>query len=163
MIKTFLLSIASTVFSGIVLAFIFFFFREKVFSLPNISGIWNIRSETNTTEYNPYQNLELRFVAMLCCGGSRISGTIEKVYEKSSTGKISYTGKNRTRGEIDGFVEKRYFSKDRVKLHIIEHGQKRDSTMYHELIVERNGQMKGSFSSTAADSKGDVTWQRDAF
>ena len=156
------MSIGSTLFSGIVLAFIFFFFREKVFSLPNISGIWNIRSETKKTKYNPYQNMELRYVAMLCCGGSRIRGTIEKVYEKSSVDKLSYIGENRTRGEIDGFVEKRYFSKDRVKLHIIEHGQNRDSTTFHDLIVERNGQMKGSFSSTAADSKGDVTWQRDA-
>ena len=31
--------------------------------------------------------------------------------------KLSYIGENDTRGEIDGFVEKRYFSKDRVKLH----------------------------------------------
>ena len=162
MIETFFLNPASTVIGGIVLAIVLFLFREKFFPLRDISGKWNIRSHTKKTAYNPYQNMELRYIAMLMCEGTKISGTVEKVYENSSAGKLSYIGENRTLGEIDGSV-KRYFLKSRVNLHITEHGQRRDSTTIHNLVVERYGQMSGSFSSTAADSEGEVTWQRDVF
>ena len=162
-IETILLNITSTVLGGLVLTGLFFFAREKWFALPSISGKWNFRSSTAKTSYNPYKDMELSHVAMLWCEGPRIKGTVEKVYEKSSTGEREYIGKNRTRGQVEGFIEKRYFSKDEVSLHITEDGHSRESSHFQKLVIETNDHMIGEFASTAADSGGEITWQREEF
>ena len=107
--------------------------------------------------------MELSHVAMLWCEGPRIKGTSEKVSENSSKGEIEYIGKDRTRGQVEGFIEKRYFSKDKVSLHIIEDGHSRESSHFQKLVIETNDRMIGEFASTAADSEGEVTWQREEF
>jgi hypothetical protein len=81
----------------------------------------------------------------------------------ASTGERSYEAKNRTRGVVEGFVEKNYFSKDRVVLHVVEDGHGRESTNFYDLIVESDGVMKGGFSSMVANQDGNVKWQREAF
>lgn len=162
-LETVLLNTASTVLGGLILAWLFFHAREKWFALPSISGKWNFRSSTTKTSYKPFRNMELRFVAMLWCEGPRIKGTVEKVYENSSTREGPYIGEDRTRGQVEGFIEKRYFSKDNISLHIIEDGHRRESTHFQNLVIEKNGRMTGSFASTAADSEGEVIWQREEF
>ena len=154
-------SLLATILGGLVLAFIFFYVREKCFPLPDISGEWNVYTETTETSYDPYKDMLLTYKAVLLCEGSSITGTSEKIYEKSSTKEGNYTGKDRTRGEISGSIDKRYFSKDRVRIHIVEHGDKRDSTIYHDLKFENKSLMKGRFFTTAADSKGMVNWKRN--
>jgi hypothetical protein len=105
----------------------------------------------------------LRYVAMLWREGGRIKGTVEKIYENSSTGERSYVGTNRTRGVVDGFVEKNYFSKDQVVLHVVEDGHGRESTNFYSLTVNSNGKMTGNFSSMVANQDGNVVWQREVF
>lgn len=118
---------------------------------------------TIKTAYTPYQGMVLRYIAMLWHEGSRIKGTIEKVYEDSKTGKRRYVGKNRTRGTVEGYIDKRYFSKDRIYLHIVEDGHGRPSTHFHDLVAERSGRMTGNFNAMVANSEGQVTWQREDF
>ena len=162
-LEVILLNTLSTVFGGVLLALFFFFAKEKLFSRPKISGNWNVEIKTTQTEYNPYQGMVLRYIAMLWCEGPRVCGTTEKVYENSSTGIRNYIGNNRTRGQIDGFIEKRYFSKDKVILHIIEDGHGRESTHFHDLTVEKTDLMFGTFSSMVANSEGEATWKRETF
>ena len=153
-------SFFTTVLGGLVLGVIFFLLREKCFPLPDISGEWEVYTITHQTSYHKYTNLSLHYKAILLCEGTSIVGTSEKVYEKSLMEELEYTGKNRVRGEIQGSIEKRYFSKDRVKIHTVEHGIERDSTIYHNLKLESKDAMKGEFQTTAADSKGDANWKR---
>ena len=134
--------------------------KNIVFPLPEISGNWTFETKTIQTEYQPYQGMVLRYVAMLRCEGPNVFGTTEKVYENSSTGTRNYTGSDRTRGQINGFIEKRYLSKDRVILHIIEDGHGRESTHFYNLIVEKPDLMSGTFTSMVADSEGEVVWKR---
>ena len=115
------------------------------------------------TAYNPYQGMVLRYVAMLWREGIGIKGTIEKVYEDSQTGKRAYVGTKRTRGTIEGYIDKRYFSKDRIYLHIVEKGHGRESTHFHDLLVKSSGRMTGTFSAMVASSEGEATWQREQF
>ena len=68
--------------------------------------------------------MELKYTVILWCEGTKIYGTSEKTSENSSAGTISYVGENRVRGEITGVILKRIFSKNKVKLHIVEHGKK---------------------------------------
>ncbi len=159
----FIANFLGTLLGGIVLALLFFWAREKLFPLPNITGQWYFEMRTTTTSYRPYENMILRYVAMLWREDSRIEGTVEKVYEDSSTGQRSYIGKNRTRGRVQGYVQKNYFGRDRVFLHIVEEGHGRESTNFCDLYVQPDGEMAGEFSSMVADQSGDVTWRRESF
>ena len=118
---------------------------------------------TSKTAYEPYEGMVLRYIAIVWREGSVIKGTVEKVYENSSTGEREYVGKNRTRGQVEGHIEKRYFLKDGVSLHIVEDGHGRQSTCFYELVVQRNDRMTGVFFAMAAASEGEVTWQREPF
>lgn len=159
----FLYSFLATVLGGAFLAFLFFWVKEKVFPVPRVVGRWFFEVHTIDSTYNPYKGMKLRYIAMLWREGNRIEGTIEKIHEKSSTGERDYDGRNRTRGEVKGFIEKNYFSKDRVVLHIVEDGHGRESTSLYELVVYSDDKMEGTFSSMVASSSGTVTWQRDVF
>ena len=146
-----------------LLAILFFLSREIWFPLPNITGKWHVEMRTSKTAYEPYEDMVLRYIAIAWREGPVIKGTVEKVYENSSTGEREYVGKDRTRGRVEGHIDKRYFSKDRVSLHIVEDGHGRESTSFHELVVQRNASMTGTFFAMAADSLGEVTWQREPF
>lgn len=91
----FLWNSASTIVGGLVLAFLFFLIREKCFSLPTVTGRWHVEMRTRRSSYKPYNNMKLRYVAMLWREGTRVRGTAEKVHEDSSTGKRDYTGPGR--------------------------------------------------------------------
>lgn len=159
----FLCSLLATVIGGGVLAFLFFWLREKVFPLPKVTGRWFFEMHTINSAYNPYKGMVLRYMAILWREGNRIEGTVEKIYENSSTGEREYVAKNRTRGVIEGFVQKNYFSKDRVVLHVVENGHGRESTNLYDLTVSSDNEMTGSFSSMVANQDGEVKWQRDKF
>ncbi len=161
--ETFWADVMATILGGAILAALFFWMREKVFPLPEVTGRWYFEMRTVNTSYNPYENMILRYVAMLWREGNRIEGSAEKIYEKSSTGERSFDGKNRTRGKVEGYIEKNYFAKDRFFLHVIEDGHGRESTNFYELMADSKGVMSGSFSSMVADQDGKVIWQRKKF
>lgn len=160
---TFWSDLIGTISGGIVLAALFFLFRERVFPLPNVSGRWYFEMRTLNTSYRPYENMVLRYMAMIWREGTRIEGTVEKIFENSSTGERDFVGTNRTRGKVDGYIEKNYFGKDRVFLHVVEDGHGRESTHFYELIADANEAMTGSFSSMVANQAGSVKWQRKEF
>lgn len=161
--ETFLSDLLATMIGGVLLAVLFFWSREKVFPLPNLTGRWYFEMRTRQSDYHPYDNMILRYVAILWREGARIEGTVEKYYEISSTGEREYVGQNRTRGRIEGYIEKNYFGKDRVYLHMIEEGHGRQSTNFYEMVVESPLNMAGEFTSMVANQKGDARWQRNAF
>ena len=146
-----------------MLAVLFFIAKERCFPLPSVAGRWRVQMRTDKTVYAPYEGMVLQYTAMLWREGAKIKGTVEKIHENSSTGKRDYTGKNRTRGKIEGHIDKRYLSRDRISLHIVEDGHERQSTQFHDLEVKKSGLMTGTFSSMVADSEGEVTWQQEPF
>lgn len=157
----FLYSLLATVIGGGILALLLFWLKENIFPLPNVAGRWYFQMHTVNSGYNPYKGMTLGYIAILWRAGNRIEGTVEKIYENSSTGERDYEEKNRTRGVINGFVEKKYFSKDCVSLHLVEDGHGRESTHFYELVVRSNKEMVGSFTSMVANQDGKVRWQRD--
>jgi hypothetical protein len=159
----FLSRVASTVVGGAILTFLFFLAKEKVFPLPTIRGRWYFETVVAETSYEPFSGMVLRYIAMIWQEGPVIRGTIEKFYERSSTGEREYVGKNRTRGIIEGFVHKYYFSKDELHMHIVEGGEARPSTVFFRLTCDTASELSGEFYSTAADQAGTVRWQRKAF
>lgn len=160
---TFLWSLLETFVSGILLALFFFLVKEKWNPPSRISGMWHFETTTQETDYLPYQGILLRFVAVLWVEGGRVNGTTEKVYEHASTGPRSYVGKDRTRGVVEGYLERNYLGQDRLFLHVVENGQIRNSTTLYELSVESKDAMTGHFSSMVSAQKGDTRWQRHPY
>ncbi|WP_339775774.1 hypothetical protein [uncultured Thalassospira sp.] len=149
----------ATIIGGIFSAVVFFLVREKFFAYKDISGKWKYYIITEKTEYKPYQGMKLTYAAVLWREGDKIYGSVEKVYEKSSTGERSYVGKNRTTGVVTGSYEKKYFGRDRINIHVREKGQERESTVYFSLYF-CGGKMQGRFDSFVADQFGRATWER---
>tara|TARA_R110001583_G_scaffold147070_1_gene299037 strand:- start:983 stop:1477 length:495 start_codon:yes stop_codon:yes gene_type:complete len=162
-VETLVTSTAATVLGGLLLALFVFLIREKLCPIPNINGRWYFQKKTLKTAYNPYRNMVLRYEVMLWREGTSVHGTTEKFYEDAKTGTREYIGKNRTRGKVEGFIQKNYLGKDRVFLHISENGHGRESTNFHELESQSKTKMVGQFSSMVAKQSGKVTWQRTPF
>ena len=73
--------------AGLMIAFLFFIFKEKVFRIPNIGGIFYLRQRTENTVYNPYKEMELQYMLSLRLEGNKVYGSAEKIYENASVGK----------------------------------------------------------------------------
>lgn len=160
--ENFLWSVFATVVGGFILTFLFFLIREKCFPLPNVNGMWQIKNVTENSAYNPYKGMTLGYVAILWCENNKISGTTEKVYEDSVNGERNFIGSNRCRGVVDGYIQKNYFSKDKIVLHIVEDGFGRESTYAYELTVHKKTKtLEGGFSTMVADQDGFTTWTRE--
>jgi hypothetical protein len=161
--NSFLSDTIATVLGGAVLTCLFFIAKEKLFPLPEIAGRWYFETRTAGTAYKPFEGMVLRYVAMIWQEGPVIRGTVEKIYEKSSTGEREYVGKNRTRGALEGYIQKLYLSKDRIRIHLVEDGFERESTVLLDLASDNASTMSGSFQSMVADQTGTVKWQKDSF
>ena len=160
-----LLTILTSIITGLLIAFVLFLIRERIFPVPDIAGQWCMEMHTTQTAKVGYQDMVVRYVAILWREGLIVKGTMEKVYDFApNTGDPpkTYSGDNRTRSTLEGFIQKLYTgSKDQVTIHIIEEGEKRVSTHFHDLAVAHSHDLlSGTFVSTAADSEGIATWRR---
>jgi hypothetical protein len=160
---SFLSDVVAAILSGALLTFLFFLAKEKMFPLPKIAGRWYFETQTIETAFNPFKGMVLRYIAMLAQEGPVVRGTVEKIYEKSLTGERDYTGTNRTRGILEGYLDKFYLAKDRIQIHLVEDGFGRESTIFFDLAVDDASNLSGSFQSMAADQSGIVKWQRSSF
>lgn len=134
-----------------------------MFHLPKIEGTWKYIQKTKLTEFKPYVDMELEYIALLRTEENKIFGTIEKIHGKESTGERDYVGSNRSKGTIEGVFEQRYFEPSRIILHIFEENEVRESSTLHTLKIlkiNRDFQMFGTFSSTIANQTGECTWRR---
>lgn len=156
-----LANVLATVIGGCILTFLLFLIREKFSLLPDINGMWHLKNITENTVYNPYKGMTLGYTAMLWCEGNRVSGTIEKIYENSVNGERAFVGKNRCRGVVDGYIQKSYYAKDKIVLHVVEDGFGRESTYSYELkFHKKSNTLEGKFSTMVADQDGYTTWSR---
>lgn len=159
--SSFLSDVVATVLGGAILALLFFLLREKLFRFMDLDGSWIYEQTTKTSEYNPYIDMTVRFLVLMARDGNRIYGSAEKIYERTRAGgEKEYVGQNRSKAKITGHIEKKYFSNDRVSIHITEDGEKRESSTFHILECRKNGQLKGRFSSTISNQIGIVTWTK---
>lgn len=161
--SSFFADILATIIGGAVLTFFFFLIKEKLFSLSNISGKWYFQTNTLETKYNPYRNMILGYTAVIWKEGNRIEGTIEKIYENSSTGTRNIEGKNRKRSTFQGNLERKYFQSSLLQLHVNENAEGRESTTYYELEIKSKNNLEGIFNSMIAEQSGNTTWKRTPF
>ncbi|NAS06618.1 hypothetical protein GPS47_13745 [Acinetobacter haemolyticus] len=172
--------VVEAIIAAIIIAILFFLVREKIFGIPDFSGKWYLKSKTETTAYNPYEQMELQHNLFLRLEGNNIRGASEKIYENSSYGKrathsrhiIKYSGKHRARAQIDGSIQKRIFGSDILTLHATEYGERRQSTIYCRFELKKKFLIFsdhkatlfcGEFHSMVADQKGSVELSKEPF
>lgn len=153
--------VVATIVGGSILAFLFFLLRERIFKFVDLDGSWVYEQKTITTAYNPYKGMTVRYIALLARDGNRLHGSAEKVCDITSDGKErEYVGEHRSLAVISGYIEKRYFSKDRISIHFTEEGERRSSSTFHVLECINLDQLEGRFTSTIANQIGTAKWSR---
>lgn len=105
--------------------------------------------------------MTLTYLVLLMREGHKLYGSAEKIYESTADGiKKEYVGKQRTRVQISGHIEKRYFDADRILIHIVEDGKQRVSSTFQKLECKNNNLLEGRFSSTISNQIGTVKWSK---
>lgn len=117
----------------------------------SLTGSWRFATQVESSSYSRFAGLQLGYDLTLEQDGNRIKGVGRKVSENGATlGRRAQTPLMVT-GTIAG---------DRLMLNFVERGTRRQTRGTFELLVDDNGTLRGSFSSTAARSSGRVEAHR---
>ena len=160
-LKDFFTRVLSTIAMSVVVGFVYFVASDFIFPITDLNGSWIVETTTVETEYSKFQGMKLTFIALVQQEGNRLKGTGEKIAEEVNGIKQSYTGAQRVNIDFSGFVEKRYFSGDKIVLHMKERGQIRECSTIYTLSAEESDYLVGSFQTTSAMSSGTVLWRKD--
>jgi len=144
-----------TVVGGILVYFIVGLWEYKVDN-SFLSGHWIAEFKTINTDYKPYKNMVVKWDLVLVQTENVLKGSGEKFYERSSKGVVEYTPDNRIYAEIEGVLSFSLFGKNKLTLKMQESGQKRTCNTITKLKIKSNNHLFGTFSTTAASSKGYV-------
>lgn len=157
--KAFFVPIVQSVMAGIVLAILFFAWRELVLTPePAIGGPWYCVTRTTQSDFSNYLGLELGWRIVLLQNGNNVSGSSEKVWE---FGRGPIRPSMIDRGEVDGFLQYNYLFASRLSMHQeITPANNRVTSQSFDLRV-LGDRLHGTFYWTAADQYGDVGCQRE--
>ena len=154
---------AGTVSGGVALSILFFWLKEWLFSLPQITGIWEVQLITAKTAYRPYDGLQLWYRITLIQTGTTFTGVGELHREHSAQQVLEYRKSGRRPVEIQGMIEKRFTKADLIHVLWSEEGVDRKFSNVFVLNVsgsKKCGGLWGKYASTAANSSGHSSWSR---
>jgi cytoskeletal protein RodZ len=117
----------------------------------DVSGSWTLTTHVERGSYKPFENLNLGYEIELQQTGNRVTGSGRKVVESGDEIGSSAQTPISLAGTING---------DRLTLTVSEHGTQRTTEGRFVLLLDEGGQMRGRFSSTAAQSSGTVEARR---
>ena len=163
--STFIVNALSSIVAGVVLASLFFILRERIDPLSYIAGEWHCERATETTTQAAYNYRKIRYKVVLLQREDTIQGTIETVLDHSYDRTVFLSGRDRIRGEIEGYLDDNFwlFGKDRLFLHGTENNNGQKATHFYEMCIEPRGVMAGRFRSTMAEQSGKMECRRVTF
>ena len=151
----------------LIAALILFSIKEFFNKASNYSGVFFTKSTVESTAYNPYKQMQTFHTLILFSNGHEVSGTSEKTGDIDSKRSYEFEGAGKIRGVVSGSVERNYIRSSVLNIHIVEQGEKRESTTYMSIKISRYNLRKlpfsGKFYTTAANTKGRVLCGRDNF
>jgi hypothetical protein len=151
----------------LIAALILFSIKEFFNQASNYSGVFFTKSTVVSTAYNPYKHMQTFHTLILFSDGHEVSGTSEKTGDIDSNRSYEFEGAGKIRGVVSGSIERNYIRSSVLNIHIVEQGQKRESTTYMSIKIRRYNFRKlpfsGRFYTTAANTKGSVLCGRDSF
>ena len=148
---------------GIVLSGLVVPIVVRLFRLPDLGGLWIFDLNYRHSKHGPFRGMLVRYKALLLHNGNSVSGTAEKIYERANSSERSYYGADRVRVMLEGAARKGYFQRSQLTLHFAEDGKVRQSSTVVRLSCRnfaRGMNLRGVFSTTAADSTGTITCTR---
>lgn len=156
-------SLVTTLLAALVLFSIKEFFNKA----SNYSGVFYTKSTVVSTAYNPYKQMQTFHTLILFSDGYQVSGTCEKTGDIDSNRSYEFEGAGKVRGVVSGSIERNYIRNSVLNIHIVEQGNKRESTTFMSIKIRRYNLRKlpfgGNFYTTAANTKGSVLCGRDSF
>jgi len=148
-------------------ALILFSIKEFFNKASNYSGVFFTKSTVMSSDYNPYKKMQTFHTLILFSNGHEVSGTSEKTGDINLERSYEYEGAGKIRGLVSGTIERNYIRSSVLNIHIVEKGEKRESTTYMSIKISRynfrNSSFTGKFYTTAANTKGSVLCGRDGF
>jgi hypothetical protein len=158
--KTIIKSAMSAVINAVIIALLFFLWNDLAYRHDRLTGYWEIDAEVTKTDYAAFQGLQTHYDMLINQEGAHISGSGEKIHEKSINGGfVEYKPAARVHVMITGAITYKFFSNNLVDIHYIEKGEVRDSSTVMKLYVKSDKKMEGTFVSTSG-SRGTVVWKK---
>lgn len=122
--------------------------------------MWKAEFQTQNSEFDRYEGMKTNYTLLLQQEGQVLRGVTEKVSEEIEGETKSYQPYDRVHGQASGTIAYRVFSNSTIDLVILENGRVRESSSILNLEVVSQDRLEGTFTSTAADSKGTVVFSR---
>ena len=153
--------VLGAIISAVIIAVLFFITSDFVFKPPNLHGKWYAISITDQSEHTQYIGMKLVYEVIIFQEVNSLNGTAEKRSETIDGKEYFYEYANRVKSKLKGYIDRNYFSKDKLHIQWIEKGRKRESSSYFNITRFNDNYMYGTFSSTISSSNGRIEWVRD--
>jgi hypothetical protein len=159
--KEFGIGVAATVVGGAILTFLLFFFNERVFPTPNLTGEWRIAETTTKTTHSAFMNVIGYSEIELLQKGCELIGSGDITSEKNPNGDtLTFKPEARVKIDVTGYFEHNFIAASKVYINIIRYGELTKSTTTYILILKDKDHLTGSFFSTIANERGTVAVER---
>jgi hypothetical protein len=118
----------------------------------DLTGSWNMVMTTEETTFKPFEGLEVEFLIFITQQKENVEGQGEKIKEN----REELSGKQKTKLSFTGNVQD-----STVVLNYTNFGAKRVSLGQISLKLNEDGELKGTHTASAANSKGPVHMTRN--
>lgn len=153
----FFIDTSAAVAGGSILTFMLFAINEWFYPNRNISGEWEAIELVEDSSRKELEGYVLKFKLHVLQKGYELEGSGEKISETPPDGKeYKYEPEKRVTVKFVGYIDKKFLSKTRIYINIIEFGRLRESRTCFRLIFRSANKLEGALISTAANSKGTV-------
>jgi len=148
--------------ANLVLAISLIVFNEKIFPKYNISGEWDTNLTYDKTSHHDFLGIQIQYKINLLQQGNIITGHGEKVSDiNTERGLYEFERDKRVHIEVNGYYERNFIKKSIIYLNVVEKGRIRDTSQTFVLCYEGKSKLIGKFTSTAADSSGPITMNKN--
>jgi len=157
---------ASNIVGGLLLAYLFFVFREYVWPEPIFAGVWECEYIVADSVLNKYKGMHVFYHVTLIQAGKDLRGSGERDREISAlNGAMTYRKSDRVIVKVEGVIERRILRKTIIRIYWVQKGHERETSAFFELKVSgrknKDGYI-GTFYTTAANCSGLSQWKRIA-
>lgn len=153
-------SIFSAVISTLIIGALLAAWNDYVYKADNLAGFWRAKFETHQSEIERFEAMKTNYMFILQQEGHVIRGASEKVSEETGGSVEHYQPYDRIHGDVSGTISYKVYSNSTLDLVLRESGRLRKTSSILHLQVITPDRLKGTFSSTAANSKGSVVLTR---
>ena len=145
----------------VTLSLAFMIFNDYIAPPPDLAGRWMFTVTYQDTSLKRYEGMQVTYQALLIQEDLSLRGTGEKVSEGGAVPFKRHPAKSRVNIELEGTINRHYFSPDELVIRYNEEGGRKSSTL-HQLKHFDPNVMCGCFITTIADTDGTVWWRRVA-